>query len=616
MTETLTEKAKRRRAELAAEGDPMIKAAVVVPPPVFDPALIPDVGPTDRRPRSQQEQDIDRLLEGITIDDAYRRWCGKMEPVPGRKRESVMVSCPTPEHRDSDPSAWLNLDDDVWFCGGCQVGGDKYDIAAWGLGFDVPGYKTNGTFPDLRHQMAESMGYQVTRTLSGATVVTPLAPVLRILPPPVAAPVNIAPQSDEPPELDVAVDWHAIVPKETFMWRWMQVTCVDDLPDEYYFWLGLMAVGFASGDDVVLDDNPLVKPNFNLCLYGPSGIGKSRSMRALAEVLDSALPYEANDPYSTGICHVSQPGSAEALLDSFSKPEYDPTNPKIIVGYHQVRGWLRIDELSDLMGKAARQGNVLKPLLMRLYDGYDSIDHRSRGHGVVKAERPFCSAVTTTQPRAIRDLLVQTDADSGFVNRWIFGVGQPKKQVAIGRGKLDIQSTVPMLSKMRTWSSGKRTIVLDAEAKAAWEAFFEEIIEPIKLSNDSSLLTRCDLTLKKIMLLFAINEGKTTIDVGLVERTLTLWPYLRDTYEMLAGEIGIGEFEDCRVAVLDFIVAWEAEMGTGPAGRDISRRLARRFSRKLVADVLANLCSLGEIVSSREGDASKGSRSERYSRVA
>lgn len=596
MTETLAEKARRKMKERGLEADPTERLVSRPAPPVRPDVsefadLVPDV---DLGARRQEDVDIDGVIDSISMVDAYVKWCGKSQPKGTKSGESIMVSCPNPDHPDKNPSAWINNNKGVFACGGCGfAGGDKFDVAAWHFGYNVPAYKTDGSFPELRRKMAEELGYTVTRSLTGQTVVSKdesaepaaaaLAPVISIVP-------------DQPvQDLELGIDWRKIVPTDTFLSKWMHVTCGDDLPEEYYFWLGLMAVGFAGADDVVLVDNPLVKPNINVCLYGSTGIGKSRSMRALNEVLKKGLPYDRDDPYSTGIKLVPSPASAEALLDSFSQKLFDPTDPKKIIGYTQVRGLLKVDELSDIMGKASRQGNVLKPLLMSLYDGYGDIDLQGRTAGYVMAKNPFCSVVTTTQPRAIRDLLVQSDADSGFINRWIFASGKPKKLVAIGRAPLDIESTVPLLQGLRTWSSSKRIVLIAPDAKAQWENWFEENIEPMKLAGESTLLTRVDLTLKKLMLLFAMNEKKASVDCDIVDRALLLWPYLRDTYDQLASEIGVGEFEDCRHAVLDFIRTWEAEKGMGPTSRDLSRRMSKRFSRKLIADVMVVLNNFGEI---------------------
>lgn len=418
----------------------------------FDADLIPSNGPTT----AVGDSGMDTLIDGLDIIDAYTRWCGKMTPDPGGKRESIMVSCPDPRHRDSNPSAWINLDNQTWFCGGCQIGGDKYDIAAHGLGFDVPAYKDKHQFPDLRRQMAAALGYTVRKTAGGQEIVTradspqpveappanspqPVAPLAEVIP------INATPdpETGEPAGGWPAIDWRSLVPEGTFLRKWMEACAKDDLPEEYYFWLGLQAISMAIGDDVTFNDTIPVKGNLYVCLLGTTGMGKSRAIRALEHVLREAIPYSYDDPHSKGACLIANPGSAEALVDEFSRPIFeDPVDPLKITGYGHVRGLLKIPELSDLVASGRRSGNKIKPMLIDLYDAPADVKITSRTAGTVIADQPYCSVVTSTQPGAIKDLIAHGDAASGFANRWIFVAGTPKKRVALGRGPLDLTGTL------------------------------------------------------------------------------------------------------------------------------------------------------------------------------
>lgn len=159
MSETFAEKARRRLIEEGlATPKPETQA-----PMEFDADLIPDVGTSSYQPR-QEDLDIDAILAGIDVVDAYEKWCGKSVPKRTKSGESIMISCPNPDHPDKNPSAWMNSDKGVYSCGGCSFsGGDKYDIAAWHFGYPVPNYKTDGSFPKLRRDMAESMGHAISR---------------------------------------------------------------------------------------------------------------------------------------------------------------------------------------------------------------------------------------------------------------------------------------------------------------------------------------------------------------------------------------------------------------------------------------------------------------------
>lgn len=136
------------------------------PAHVFDDDLIPQIEPPQRRP---EDGDMDRLLETITIVDVYTKLGVKgFTPNVGSRREGIMIRCPDPAHADEHPSAWITLDKGkggLYCCGACGfTGGDKYDLAAFHYGYDVPGYKTNGEFREVKRRLAAEFGYSAAPT--------------------------------------------------------------------------------------------------------------------------------------------------------------------------------------------------------------------------------------------------------------------------------------------------------------------------------------------------------------------------------------------------------------------------------------------------------------------
>lgn len=125
----------------------------------------------DIREKSPLDQVVDDALAQLDVLTAYRKWVGKMDPkVYDGQTESIKISCPIPGHEDNDPSAWINTvkgDGGLWHCGGCQRGGDKYDLAAVGLGYNMFQYKTDGTFRQLKLDMAREIGVDVDSHLMG-----------------------------------------------------------------------------------------------------------------------------------------------------------------------------------------------------------------------------------------------------------------------------------------------------------------------------------------------------------------------------------------------------------------------------------------------------------------
>lgn len=154
--------AENRERQLEAQGKAPAPAA---PPPLpavpaMDEDLIPDV----LSARTEEDDEVDAVIANIDPLVAYRKWIGKEVAENEVNWEECHISCPFPSHRDSRPSAWILTKDKgtkpkgTWFCGGCQEGGDLYDMAA--IKHGMSDYKNGKNFHDLRRAMAEDFGYR------------------------------------------------------------------------------------------------------------------------------------------------------------------------------------------------------------------------------------------------------------------------------------------------------------------------------------------------------------------------------------------------------------------------------------------------------------------------
>ena len=88
----------------------------------------------------------------MAIEAAYRNQAkGSLPPVG--ERRSVMIRCPSPDHEDQNPSTSWDLEQDVFYCHSCGIGGDVFN--AWGLVF---GLSPAGNFPELLLRAGEWLG--------------------------------------------------------------------------------------------------------------------------------------------------------------------------------------------------------------------------------------------------------------------------------------------------------------------------------------------------------------------------------------------------------------------------------------------------------------------------
>ncbi len=114
------------------------------------------------------------------------------------------------------------------------------------------------------------------------------------------------------------------------------------------------------------------------------------------------------------------------------------------------------------------------------------------------------------------------------------------------------------------------------------------------MSDDNPLLTRLDFTLKKVMLLLAIDQKTPTIGADIVAgHALTLYPYLRQTYGLVDRRLNAGsQFNHCR-ARLPEATRTGVQAPDGP--RDRAESSCDRFPRQMQNNAVKTLVQYGDI---------------------
>lgn len=497
------------------------------PPPAYDDDLIPDIG--EYKP-GDDDVALDAFLDGIRILDAYDRWCGKPRVPEGSKRESIMVSCPNPSHPDKNPSAWINLDKGAGGVGTCAVCGgfDKYTIAGYYFGLDP-----HSDFRELRYRMAQDYGYVITRSAGGEWV----TPESETAPAKISA--NVDAVTTYVPTVTTTFDWESVpaLTEDSFLREWMNAHARQYEPAEFYFALGLVALGSAIGNNVRLSDTPPVRGNLMVCLVAPSGAGKSISVNSLLRLLENAFPWD-NDS-GLGVKQMTSPGSGEALVDDFVH-YVDEVDPVPLRRQVPVNGLLIENEFALLAAKTRRSGSTMRERIMDFYDGRP-VEINSRTSGKASARDHFMQLVSTTQNASIGRVMSKSDMGAGFLNRWIYVYGQAKKRPLFNKNPLDLSESERRIRRVRAWGSKDRMIEVSEAAAALAEAFYDEHIYPRMTSEDIELGQRMDLLFKKLLLLFASNMRTDEVTVEAVESVITIWPFLVAGFNATEEHVGHDE---------------------------------------------------------------------------
>lgn len=598
-------------------------------PNQWDPDLVPQV--RDNSERSEDDLELDRALDSINILDAYRVWCGKMTPDVGGKSEGIMISCPNPDHKDSNPSAWINTDKQTYYCGSCDEGGDKYDIAAMNLGYE--GYKNDGAkFMELRKRMAQDFGWTIKKTPGGQIIVPPTSEdedETESDPQPEPEPSNVQTlhvlpepgedDSDEDEMVYPRLRWREIVPKDTFLWEYMIECTKDDAPEEYHFWHGLMLLGHAGGNKVWLEDSPQVYGNMLLCILGKTGQGKSRSRRWMKQIMDEVLPFNESMTPPTGVHKVATPRSGEFLIDQFKIEQADPTTG--IKTLQPVNGFVEVDEMSRFVSTYKSQNSTLKEVVMQMGDHDTRVHTGSLSTGIKVALNPFCSVATSTQPRTIRTMFSDTDQSSGFLNRWLFVAGPPKPRQAMGgkwaEFRVDLAAPIERLKHIKSWASLEKEVDFDSEETyLLWKEYFRTVIEPILDSQDSDLLQRLDLHHKRLLLLFAINLRTTKITEDILRRVMTLTDYLLKCYAMVNENIGVTRNREIADEILRQARHIEKKQGRPMTMKQLNDNIKRKnWDDRQIRDTIKVLIELDKLEELKPAPGKPGRPTLRYRAV-
>lgn len=621
---------------------PAVPAQAPAPSVEVNPQDIPDVDLSYTI--SPEDQELDDAIAKMDIIDAYNRWCKKMTPNPNhRGKDGIMISCPNPDHPDRNPSAWINREKGVYYCAGCAQGGDVWDIAAYFFGYSVPGYKNDPeTFRQLRKFIALELGYTFVAGANQTYVVPPEetktdeAPVGQSAT--TAETTEAAPESlpEEVGKLPSAVEqelakeaydrarasgveilWRDIVPENTFLREWMNATVVDNCPEEYHFWTGLMAIGFAIGRDKTLWDLRPVVGNIYTCLVGPSGAGKSRAKEHLSDIVYRVMRWDSAT--YTGVKQIKAPGSAEYLIKMFDEREDDLSNPGQTIP-RPVRGLIDFEELSSLVAVSGRSGSALKPQLMDIYDARQLISSGSLGHGMREALNPYGQAISTTQTEALRKLLDRGDDASGFLNRWVFASGKLKPPIALGGTQVVLDVPAEFLNRIYMWATSNPSVIeWTPQAEDRWTEFFNATLHPDKTQNEeqgSAMLGRLDLLMKKLILLFSANMQCDIVPVAAVEQAIQLYPYLLAVYGAVHMQIERTDDSDLVEKVLATVTKLTVANKREPTRRDVYQCVRKSVKTvKTLEDIMKSLVSLGVLEEIAPSKGGRGQPAVRY-RVA
>lgn len=533
-------------------------------------------------PVKDTDAKIDSILDRLSFKEAYVRYIGKMTPderKSGGGIGEVMISCPWPGHEDKNPTASYNIKSRLFHCHGqCDRGGDIMDLAAIYHGMEGD-YKEGIKFHELRRKIGEDYGLKFQKNTMGRWVAkTPeeikrdeeevAEAIERATAPKPEATVEEEPttvvsiSTGKALEYDDGlpkIDWKEFAQPGTFIHDYVMAAKEDDCPEEWHLWFAFMALSMVSGRRVYGVERRIFYSNLFICILGDPGAGKSLAKDILVEVLEKVAPWdpEVVAPEDNGVYMLPRPGSGEALIDLFNqKYEQKDAQGKVTVSrdINNVKGFLDIDEMSDMFGRTSRQGSTLKETLQQFIDAKSKVTSHSLTTKHREAKNAFCSILTTSQPDALSKLLSEQDSNSGFLSRMIFATGKYKPIPGISTVQIDTSIPVGSLTEIYEWAQEEdRALPWSSAALELFNQYQDEVMEPNRLAAESKIVARIRFTIKKLALLFSINKMESEITLEATELAIKMYPYLLETYKKVDSKIGRTLLSDQENAIIEWV---------------------------------------------------------------
>lgn len=137
---------------------------------------------------------------------------------------------------------------------------------------------------------------------------------------------------------------------------------------------------------------------------------------------------------------------------------------------------------------------------------------------------------------------------------------------------------------------------LRGDALDAWDSFFHEKIVPLQDFSDESMFSRIDLTIKKVILLFTLNQLEEEPTQQIVESATSLFNYLQGTYSLFSRDISHNEYEECRQEIIGILKGYHERHNNEPLTlRNINQRLNNKYSQSVVLSVIKTMTEMDEL---------------------
>lgn len=281
-------------------------------------------------------------------------------------------------------------------------------------------------------------------------------------------------------------------------------------------------------------------------------------------------------------------GSGEAVVDELAETapgEDEPRDHRLLV-YEA--------EIARLYKVGARDGSTLSPLLRAAWDGETlAVRSRSKKSVAVGAHVVIVGSIT---PDELRRTITETEAASGFANRFLFVLVRRSKLLPEGGnlGSVDLEHLARRI-RDRVLEARKIGVVRrDEHAKKLWADLYRQLADTPREGLTGAVTARAEAQLLRLSVLYALLDGARLVTVDHLNAAWALWRYCEASASHIFGDT-LGD------ANLDKLHAAIRRAGpNGLDGTEQARVFSNNLNRQQMDRLRADLETAGRIVTVTE----------------
>jgi hypothetical protein len=331
------------------------------------------------------------------------------------------------------------------------------------------------------------------------------------------------------------------------------------------------------------------------CVIGNRGIHRTNLFALI--VGESAYSRKGTSTNDVGAIYASVDGqwfkdhiksglsSGEGLIHVVRDPVMgldDDGNPITTEPGSSTKNVLVIEpEFGGPLAVMQRQGNTLATVVRNAWDG-TKLETLTR-HQPMQATDHLVSVIGQITVAELRQKLLLDDAQNGFANRFLLALARRERLLPrpVPLSRPVIEGFARQLQEAIRAARTRGQMELSEDGWLVWESIYAKVGEP-KHGLYGAVVSRGDVQMRRLALLYALLDGKATIEPAHLSAAYAVWRYCVASAFYLFGDKQIDPFAD---RVLD-------ELRHAPNGltrTELHAAFGRHITKGALAGALAGL---------------------------